>query len=139
MPIPEITEDPAEIEQEGAKGLDQRLIDAIGRKNLDEAMACFWNDPALVVVLYGNVCRGPEAVRAALKEFFAQNESIQVEVNEVSHLRSGDGVLGVGTATFTMKPLGGPPKLMVERWSDLRRKIDGRWVMVLDHTTIVPE
>jgi hypothetical protein len=29
--------------------------------------------------------------------------------------------------------------LMVERWSDLRRKIDGRWVYVLDHTTVLPK
>ncbi len=122
-----------------AKDLDRRLSEAMSRKDLDTTMACFWNDPNLVVVLGGNVHRGHDAVRAALKELFDQNESIRVEVNEVSHVPSGDGVLGVGTATFELKPAGGPPKLMVERWSDLRRKIDGRWVFVLDHTTILPE
>ena len=122
-----------------AKDLDRRLSEAMSRKDLDATMACFWNDPNLVVVLGGNIHRGHDAVRAALKELFDQNESIRVEVNEVSHVPSGDGVLGVGTATFELKPAGGPPKLMVERWSDLRRKIDGRWVFVLDHTTILPE
>ena len=122
-----------------AQDLDRRLSEAMSRKDLVATMACFWNDPDLVVVLGGNIHRGPKATRAALKALFDQNESIRVEVNEVSHVPSGDGVLGVGTATFKLKPTGGPPRLMVERWSDLRRKIDGHWVFVLDHTTILPE
>ena len=122
-----------------AKDLDRRLTEAFSRKDLEAAMACFWNDQDLVVILNGKVHRGPDAVRASIIEMFDQNESIRVEVNEVSHVPSGDGVLGVGTATFELKPTGGPPRLMVERWSDLRRKIDGHWVFVLDHTTILPE
>jgi ketosteroid isomerase-like protein len=70
---------------------------------------------------------------------FDQNESIRVEVDEVTHLPSGDGVIGVGTATFDLKPSGSSSQLMVERWSDLRRKIDGRWVYVHDHTTVLPK
>ena len=100
---------------------------------------CFWNDPDLVLALNGDVHRGPEAVRAAIKGMFDQNESIRMEVNEVTHLPSGDGVIGVGTATYEFQPASGPSQLMVERWSDLRRKIDGRWVYVLDHTTVIPE
>ncbi len=122
-----------------AKELDQRLVDAFNRKDLDAAMQCFWNDPDVVVVLNGNVCSGPDAVRAALKAMLDQNESIAVEVNEITHITSGDGVIGIGTATFDLEPLGGPRKLLVERWSDVRKKIDGRWVMVLDHTTHLPE
>ena len=121
-----------------AQDLDRRLTEAMSRKDLDATMACFWNDPDLIVVLGGYVHHGPDATRAALKELFDQNESIMVEVNEITHLPSGDGVIGVGTATFDLKPVGGSHQLMVERWSDLRRKIDGRWVFVLDHTTILP-
>lgn len=122
-----------------AKDLDRRLTEAFSRKDLDAAMACFWNDPDLVVVLNGEVHRGPEAVRSSIIEMFDQSESIRVNVDEVSHIISGDGIIGVGTATFNMKPAGGSRRLMVERWSDLRRKIDGRWVYVHDHTTILPE
>ncbi|MCK4542524.1 MAG: nuclear transport factor 2 family protein [Spirochaetales bacterium] len=122
-----------------AKDLDRRFTEALRRKDLDAAMACFWNDPDLVVVLNGKVHRGPDAVRASIKEMFDQNESIRVEVDEVTHLPSGDGVIGVGTATFDLKPSGSSSQLMVERWSDLRRKIDGRWVYVHDHTTVLPK
>ncbi len=129
----------SEGELEEAKKLDQRLCEAIGRKDLDAAMACFWDSPELIAVIAGSVQKGPEAVRNGLKQIFDQNESVSMEVNEVTYLRSGDGVIGVGTATFELKPVNGQRQLMVERWSDLRRKIDGRWVYVLDHTTMVPK
>ena len=122
-----------------AKDLDRRLCDAISRKDLDAAMACFWDSPDMVAVIAGSVQKGPAAVRQGMKQLFEQNESVSLEVNDVTYLRSGDGVIGVGTATFSLKPTDGQPQLVVERWSDLRRKIDGRWVYVLDHTTIVPK
>ena len=122
-----------------AKDLDFRLADAFSRKDLNAVMACLWDDPNLVVVLNGKVHCGADAVRISIKEMFDQNESIRLTVDEVTLLKSGDGVIGVGTATFHLKPVGGPPRLMVERWSDLRRKIDGRWVYVLDHTTVLPK
>lgn len=121
------------------KDLDRRLAEAIMRKELDAVMECFWNDPDLVIMLNGTVFRGPDAARAAFKELFDQNESIDLEVNEVTHVPTGDGVIGIGTATYGLKPPDGPRQLVVERWSDLRRKIDGRWVYVLDHTTHLPE
>lgn len=122
-----------------ARDLDRQFGEAFARKDLDAAMACFWNHPDLVVALNGVVLRGPDAVRASFKEMFDQHESIRVEGNDVTHLPSGDGVIVFGTATFDLKPASGPRQLMIERWTDLRRKIDGRWVMVLDHTTVIPE
>jgi uncharacterized protein (TIGR02246 family) len=122
-----------------AKDLDRQLSEAMSRKDLDAAMACFWDDPDMVLVQNGNIHRGPDAVRTAIKKMFDQNESIRLEVNEVTHVPSGDGVIGVGTATYDLKPSSGPRHLLVERWSDLRRKIDGRWVYVLDHTTVMPK
>ncbi len=128
-----------EVDLAEARDLDTRLTEALSNKNLDATMACFWNDPGLVVVLNGKVHRGYEAARAALKEMFDQNESIRVKVNDITHLPSGDGIIGVGTATYEFKTAEGPPRLMVERWSDLRKKIDRHWVLVLDHTTVIPE
>ena len=129
----------AELDREATREMDQRVCDAFSRKDLEAAMACFWDSPDLVVILFGTVYRGTEAVREAVTKMFEENESINLVVDDVSHIRTGDDVLAVGTASYTLKPHDGPPRLIVERWSDLRRKIDGRWVMVIDHTTIVPE
>ncbi len=125
------------VELAEAKELDRRFAEAVRQKDLDAAMACFWNSPDLVVVIDGAVQRGPAAVRKGMEQLFAQNP-VKLEINEITYLTSGDGVIGVGTATFDFQPAGGQRHLMVERWSDLRRKVDGRWVYVLDHTTVVP-
>jgi uncharacterized protein (TIGR02246 family) len=128
-----------DAELEEAKDLDRRFCDALSRKDLEAAMACFWDSPDLLVVLSGQVQRGPAEVREGIRKMFEQNESIKLEVTDITYVRSGDGVIGVGTATFHLQPAGGRRQLMVERWSDLRRKVDGRWVYVLDHTTVLPE
>ena len=138
MSKPVRAESLTESELAEARELDRRLCDAMSRKDLDAVMACFWDSPDLVAVIGGAVQKGPQAVRGGIKAIFDQNESVRLEINEVAYLQSGDGVIGVGTATFDLTPANGQRHLMVERWSDLRRKIDGRWVYVLDHTTVVP-
>ena len=45
----------SQVDLAGAKDLDRRLTDALSRKDLDAAMACFWNDPDLVLILDGNI------------------------------------------------------------------------------------
>lgn len=50
---------------------------------------------------------------------------------------AGDGVITVGTATYDLQLSSGLPQQIVERWSDVKGKIDGRWVYVLDDATIV--
>jgi ketosteroid isomerase-like protein len=128
-----------EADLEEAKELDRRFSEAFRRKDLDAVMACMWNSPDLVLVQMGTIYRGFDAVRSSIKQLLDQYDSIKLEVNEVSYLPSGDGLIGVGTATFDMQPASGSRKFLIERWSDLRRKIDGHWVYVLDHTTEKPE
>ncbi len=39
-----------------------------------------------------------------------------------------------------LQPKGGGQSVhVVERWTDLERRINGRWVYLLDHTTLVPK
>jgi len=125
----------AEIEK--AVDLERRLIEAFREKDVDAAMRLFWNHPDAHLVMDGMVLKGPDEIRKWFESAFAENESIKITVNDVHHVASGDGVIGVGTATYEFTPVSGPRRLMVERWSDLRRKIDGSWVMVLDHATSI--
>ncbi|MHC4107866.1 MAG: YybH family protein [Planctomycetota bacterium] len=136
-PIP--AESLTEADLAEAKELDRRFVDAMSSKDLDAAMACFWNSPDLVVVLFGNVFRGADAVRSSIAQMFAQNESVKLVINESTSLPAGDAVITVGTATYDLRPASGPPQQIVERWTDVKRKIDGRWLYVLDHATVVPE
>jgi ketosteroid isomerase-like protein len=123
-----------------AQKLVNRFTEAMSHKDLDGAMSCFWNSPELIVVLFGNVQRGYDTVRAGIAQMFAQNESVKLVVNEISYVPIGDMIMAVGTATYDLKPIGGgPSQQIVERWTDLEKKIDGRLVYVLDHATMVPK
>jgi ketosteroid isomerase-like protein len=123
----------------GAEDLVQRFTQAMSRKDLDGAMSCFWDSPELIVVLFGNVQRGYDSVRSGIAAMFEQNETVKLRINEISYVPVGGMIMAVGTATYDLKPKGGPAIQLVERWTDLEAKIDGRWVYVLDHATMVPE
>ena len=122
-----------------AKALNQRFVDAMSSKNLDAAMSCFWNSPDLILVLYGATVRGYESCKAGIAKMFADNDSVKLDVNEVTYVPIGDMWMAVGTATYTLQPKGGATTKLVERWTDLEREIGGKLVYVLDHATIVPE
>ena len=117
--------------------LDKAFCAAMSNKDLEGVMACLLNSPDLVVVLYGKVLRGPEQVRAEVAAMFETMRALALDINNVQYVSSGDGVIAVGTATYQFIPRLGAPSTLVERWTDLRRCINGRWVYVLDHAEAV--
>ena len=54
-------------------------------------------------------------------------------IDEVRHIPVGDSVFAVGTATYTIQGKDGSVNKLTERWTDVRGKIGGRWIYVLDH------
>jgi ketosteroid isomerase-like protein len=129
----------SEQDQQAQKDLDQAFCSAMSRKDLAAVMQCLWDDPNLVVVLWdATVYRGWESVRAAVKQLFDTFPGVRLVIDEVSHLPVGNGVVAVGTATYDLEAEDGSSMRIVERWTDLRRQINGRWVYVLDHAHALP-
>ncbi len=127
-------------DMEGAKDLAKRFVDSINRKDLDGTMACIWNSPEMIWVNFGTVVWGYEGFRNGLGQMFSQNDTVKIAVTDVSYVPVGDMIMAVGTATIDLEPKGGGAAVhVVERWTDLAKKVDGRWVYVLDHTTPVPK
>jgi ketosteroid isomerase-like protein len=118
--------------------LDCRFTEAMNSKDVDGALACFMDTPDLVVVLYGNVLRGPTALRQFLTGMFSSMRTVHGEINEIKHWSLGDTVFAVGTATYEFEDLNGAKSTLKERWTDARQKVAGRWVYVLDHATQIP-
>ena len=119
--------------------LDARFVEGMNLKDVDKVMRCFWNSPDLILVLAdGTVIRGWANVKRAVEQFFTAHESVNLMIDEVSHVRSGDGIVAVGTATFRLRPKDGAAYQFAERWTDLRRNLGGRWVYVLDHAHALP-
>ncbi len=128
--------DALRVQQENA----ERFCRAMSERDLDGVMRFFWNSPDLVNVLWGTVVRGHEAARAVIRQLFEEHPSVRLVVNECSYIPAGDdGIIAVGTATYELRDRQGQETRMVERWTDLRRLIDGEWVVVLNHATVVPE
>jgi ketosteroid isomerase-like protein len=124
----------------GPKDLAHRFVDSLNRKDLDGTMACIWNSPDMIWVSFGTVIRGYDGFRNGIAQMFNQNDTVKIAVTDISYVPVGDTIMAVGTATIDLQPKGGgPSQHIVERWTDLERKIGGRWVYLLDHTTLVPK
>jgi uncharacterized protein (TIGR02246 family) len=114
--------------------LDQRFLDGMNQMDIEKLMSCFWNSPDLIFVDFdGNVNRGSDNIRKVFEQFFTQFESLSLVCDEISHIRAGNSVFAVGTATYSMQMKDGTTKQVTQRWSDVRGKVEGRWVYVLDH------
>jgi len=114
--------------------LDRKLIEAWNEKNLEKVMLLYWKGPELVLIPPdGKVWRGEEEVRRSYEELFSNSESIRLELTEASHWASGDSVVGSGCATLFLKEKGSSEQTLTVRFSDLRRKQNGKWVYVQDY------
>src|SRR3972149_6296942 len=114
--------------------LDQRFIESMSKMDIEKLMSCFWNSPDLIFVDFdGTVNRGSDNIRKVFEQFFTQFDSLNLVCDEISHIRAGNSVFAVGTATYTMQTKDGTSQQVTQRWSDVRGKVEGRWVYVLDH------
>ena len=130
----------SEEDLQAQRELDEAFCSAMSRKDLDGVMRCLWEDPNLVVVLWdATVYRGWDAIRAAAQQLFDTFPVVRLGIDEVSHVPVGDGVVAVGTATYNLQAKDGAVVRIVERWTDLRRQVNGRWVYVLDHAHELPK
>jgi len=118
--------------------LDTSFLQAMNRKDVDGVMACLLDSPELVLVLYGNIYRGPEAVRTTLNDLFSNNRSVRLEINDVRHWMLGETVFAVGIATYEFESLDGARSTLKECWTDARQRSGGKWVYVLDHAALIP-
>jgi ketosteroid isomerase-like protein len=118
--------------------LDRRFCEAMSNKDVGAAMACFLDSPHLAVVLYGQLLRGPAALRQFIADLFSNMKIVHFEILELTHWSLGETVFAAGTATYHFEALDGSKSTLKERWTDARRKVNGRWVYVLSHATQIP-
>ena len=114
--------------------LDRRFCEGMSQRDVEQVMSCFWDSPGLIFVDFeGNVFLGSDNVRKVVEQFHAQFESLRLVIDEITHIRACETVLAVGTATYEMQMKDGTSQRITERWTDVRVKVDGRWVVAMDH------
>jgi ketosteroid isomerase-like protein len=119
------------------RNLDARLVSAIGSKDVEGVMSCFTNSPDLIAVLWGTEMHGPAELRQAIESMFNQCDALQLTIDRVSRVCCGDTVFAVGQATYVIVRAG-VSNTIREVWTDVRRKVDGKWSYVLDHAEVLP-
>lgn len=117
-----------------AKELDQQFIAAANKGDVDAIMACYWNSPDLIVYPPDEMeVRGWQAQKAGFKHFVATMPNAKWELVEPNYKAVGDVVISWGKVKLTVPSEGGAPVEMLFRYTDVRTKRDGKWVVILDH------
>jgi ketosteroid isomerase-like protein len=114
--------------------LDQRLMDAHAQKDAALVESLFSESPdAFFIDPTGDMTKGRSNIRLEWAAWFETLETIRGDIQEVSYVPAGEGVIGVGTVIYTRKLKNGTADRKTVIWTDYRRFENGRWVYVFRH------
>lgn len=119
--------------------LDRDFLQAMNDGDVEGVMACFLDNPDVVVVLDDNVLHGPEELRRSLAALFDAVRTAHLDIIEISRWSIGETVFALGIATCQLEALNGTKRRLKTCWTDARRQVAGRWVYVLGHARKVSE
>jgi ketosteroid isomerase-like protein len=114
--------------------LNLRFAEGICQKNIDQVMDCIWDSPDFIFVgTDGTVYLGSDSFRKETEKWFAEFETIGLELNDLKLVPAGDSVFAVGKCTYEFKTGDRSSSTLREVWTDVRQKIGAKWIYVLDH------
>ena len=104
----------------------------------DASTACYADD-AVLWIPGQPMAKGREQIHAAFAGFFAAFTVKDMAISEMGHQALGDAVSTWGTFTLVaIDKATGKESTEVGRYVDVSRKIDGKWVYVVDHASDDP-
>ena len=114
--------------------LDRQLLECHRLLDTDKIMLLFSKSAdTFFIAPDGTVYKGRDRVRQSWETFFASLQSIQGNIDEISYMPAGDGVIAVGQVTYHRQLKNGLPEQRTVVWTDFRHKEDGKWVYVFRH------
>lgn len=119
------------------EALDRRMVSAFSKKDLAGVLSCFADSPDLIVVLWGTEMHGPGELGQALESLFSRCTAVKLTIDRISRILSGGVVMAIGRATCMMAS-NGNTDVVGEVWTDVRRRVNGRWVYIIDHSELLP-
>ncbi len=126
---------PAMAGEHGAQIVDQAWAKAANANDLAATVALYAPD-AVAYFPDGNFT-GKEAIRKSWTDFYGMFTVKDVRV-DATYETTGDTSVGWGTWSFTAVPkAGGQPIPMNGRATVVAKKIDGKWLYVVDHASVV--
>ena len=114
--------------------LDAKLIEAFRRRDLDALLEQYWNhDDLFTIGESGAVTRGWDAARAFQERFFSIAESIEFTFGEWHYEPSAQMVLAAAPFELAYRMKGGGEQTSEGWYTNVRRWIDRRWLVVFEH------
>lgn len=104
----------------------------------DAVAQCYAPD-AIMWFPGGPMAKGRDAIREGYKGFFGASTIKSAELTEMGSTVNGDDAVAWGTYVIVMVSKDtGAEVTEVGRYTDVQRKIDGRWQYVVDHASDDP-
>lgn len=128
----------AALGADGAAQVDERWKKAVLAGDVEAAVACYGKD-AVLWLPGAPMAKGTDEIRAVYEGFFGQDIVKDVALTDTHHETSGNLSVGWGRFTMTTVPKkGGAPVTSTGRFTEVARKVNGRWVYVADHASADP-
>lgn len=103
--------------------------------DIDGFMECIWNSPDFVFVSQnGEITRGYNNMKVIAEGIINATEWRTLKVKQISSFKAGDAVYSVGIATWDYKLKNGPEITFDEVWTDVAKRVHGKFVYLVDHT-----
>jgi uncharacterized protein (TIGR02246 family) len=120
--------------EHGAQIVDQAWAKAANANDLAATVALY--APDAVAYFPDGDFKGKEAIRKSWTDFYGMFTVKDVRV-DATYETTGDTSVGWGTWSFTAVPkAGGAPIPMKGRATVVAKKIDGKWLYVVDHASV---
>ena len=120
-----------------AKALDEQWVDAFNRADIDALSRLYWKDPSLLMYPSdGMELRGWDAVKAYHSQSLSHMKGATASLSGTNYTVAGDMVVCYGKWTI-MVPTGEGPVLEINgRYSDVKAKRGGAWVIIMEHGSV---
>ena len=106
-------------------------VDAVAQCYASDAQ--FWSAGSPII-------RGRDAIRSAYAGFFAGNTVKRVKITETGGFENSTEAASWGTVmVVSVSRKDGTESIQHGRYTDMSRKIDGRWVYIVEHSSVNPQ
>jgi len=126
------------LANDSPEALQEAFMTAIRAMDTDALAACYSADATSYDVGV-QVVKGAEAVAASWGGFFSVYNVLEAKLFNNTVETHGDTGIAWGEFEFIVEPKeGGDSFAMIGRFTDVSRNIDGKWLYILDHVSMVP-
>jgi hemoglobin len=122
------------------KALDMAFAEAMGRLDAAALAAMYVDSPTTMSVgPDGSARMGRGEIQKGYEMWFAGLDSLRIEFVQSDYTSlAADAVFGTGVVAVYEKPKGGAEKMWKLRYTDIRRKHQGKWLYHYDQITTLP-